>query len=184
MALLPAVVHSQAGAPVRIYFEGISGRELENVKIAVTVPEGLVRNGVVDEKWMEHFKKQIPDKAKEALQPFGYYNADVTVSSDVADNGVYQLHVFIEPGEPVRVTEITVAVKGPGSTERRLTDLVRTFPVYKGARLQQDVYERAKDALRSKAVELGYLGAEFSEHEILIDTERIFGRDTTGPSNR
>ena len=176
LALLPILAHAQKGVPVKIYFEGISGKELDNVRIATTFPEGLVKDGVIDERWMEHFKKQVPDKAKKALEPFGYYRAHITVSSDVTDNGVYELRVLIEPGEPVRVTDVTVAVKGPGSAESKLVDLVRTFPVDKGAPLRQDVYEGAKDALRSKAVELGYLDADFTEHQIRIDVEESSAR--------
>lgn len=176
LALLPIALHAQKGVPVRIYFEGISGKELDNARIATTLPEGLVKDGVVDEKWMEHFKKQIPDKVKKALEPFGYYGADVTVESDVTGDGIYELRVFIEPGEPVRISDLAVGLKGAGSAEPKLVDLVRAFPVYKGAQLRQDLYEQAKNGLQAKAVELGYLDADFTEHEIRIDVEESSAR--------
>jgi len=81
IAIFPIHLHAQEAAPIRVHIQGVSGRELENVGIALAVPEGIVSHGKVNEKWMEHFKGQIPEMAAEALQPFGYYAAEVTVSS-------------------------------------------------------------------------------------------------------
>ncbi len=174
--LAPLCLSAQRDQPVRVHIEGVSGRELDNVRIALALPEGLVSGGVVNEKWLEHFEKQVPGKAAMALEPFGYYGAKVSVSSGIAGDGTYELNVVIDPGEPVRVAEVAVGIQGAGKNESKLEALVRAFPVTKGARLDEDVYEKAKNALRAKAVELGYLDADYVKHEIRIVKEEHSAR--------
>ena len=157
-----------AEPPVEIVVTGIEGDALKNVKDTLVLPAGLVNEGTVDRLWLERFAKQADEKTRTALEPFGYYNALVTAS--VEPNGKrYRLLVKVVPGEPVRLTEVTVTLVGPGKEERGLRRLVSTFPLKKGGVLQQNRYEVAKGALKSRALDLGYLNAEFSRHEILIE---------------
>jgi len=156
-----------AAEPVEIVVSGIEGDALENVKKELVLPAGLVREGTVDRLWLERFAKQADDKTRTALEPFGYYNALVTVTVEPAGEG-YRMLVKVVPGEPVRLTEVKVTVIGQGFEERRLRRLVATFPLNKGDVLLHQRYEEAKAALKSRAQDLGYLDAEFSRHEIRI----------------
>ncbi len=163
----------RAEGPVGIFIKGIEGRELENVRAALTLPPGLIKDGTVDEKWLKRFEVQIPQKAREALEPFGLYDPAVKVSSTVTTEGVREIHVFIEPGKPLRVTSVNVSVKGPGKDEEKLVYLATSFPLRKGAVLRHDIYETAKKDIRAKAVELGYLDADYSTHEIRVIPEEF-----------
>jgi translocation and assembly module TamA len=157
-----------AAEPVEIVVTGIEGNELKNVQETLVLPVGLVREGIVDRLWLERYAKQADDKIRTALEPFGYYNALVTVT--VEPTGVrYRLLVKVVPGEAVRLTDVNVTVVGPGDGERRLSRLVATFPLKKGDVLVHQRYEEAKAAIKSRAEELGYLDANFSRHEIRVD---------------
>ena len=136
IVMVPIFLYAREASQVVVRVEGVAGRELDNVRVAVSPPEGLVRDGQINEKWMEHFKKQVPGKAAKVLEPFGYYNAKVTVSSDVTPDGVYRLNILVEPGEPILVKDVTVEVKGPGSAEPELLEVVREFPIHGGERLR------------------------------------------------
>jgi translocation and assembly module TamA len=164
---LAMAVPLHAAEPVEIVVTGIEGGALKNVQETLVLPAGLVREGAVDRTWLERFAQQGMDKTRTALEPFGYYNAQVKVTVEPAEDG-YRLLVEVMPGAPVRLTEVTVAVVGPGSEEKRLARLVATFPLNKGDVLLQQRYEEAKAALKSRAQNLGYLDAEFSQHEIRI----------------
>jgi translocation and assembly module TamA len=157
-----------AADPVEVEVTGVEGPALKNVEEAVTLPYGLVRDGVVDRVWLERFAGQVPEKAKTALEPFGYYHAAVVAKVESRGEGYFLLRVFVAPGVPVRVAAVEVSLEGPGAGERSLRDLVREFPVRKGKVLLQPEYERAKSTLKARAVELGYLDADFSRHEIRI----------------
>jgi len=156
-----------AAEPVEIVVTGIEGDALKNVQGALVLPAGLVREGKVDQLWLERFAKQAVEITRTALEPFGYYNALVTVATEPAGEN-HRLLVRIEPGEAVRLTEVKVTVVGAGSGEKRLDRLVSKFPLNRGDVLLHQRYEEAKAALKIRAQELGYLDAEFSRHEIRV----------------
>ncbi|NLT23315.1 MAG: outer membrane protein assembly factor [Syntrophorhabdus sp.] len=165
--LVPSLLLAQG--EVRVTVEGVQGEELDNVRVALTVPTGLVKDGVVNERWLRRFEAQIPEKARQALEPFGFYGAAVTVSSEVSGQGAHEVRVLIDPGEPVRVASVNVAVTGAGSREEKLAEVIPAFPLREGATLRHDLYENGKNDIRKKALELGYLDAGFTTHEIHVD---------------
>lgn len=156
-----------AAEPVEIVITGIADEALKNVQDTLVLPAGLVRDGAVDRLWLERFATQAAERIRSALEPFGYYSALVTVTVEPAAER-FRLLVKVEPGEQVRLTEVTVTVEGPGLKERRLLRLAAKFPLKKGDVLLQQRYEEAKAALKTRAQELGYLDADFSRHEIRI----------------
>jgi translocation and assembly module TamA len=161
-----------AAEPVEVAVEGVEGEPLANVRKALEIPAGLVRDGKVDRLWLDHFERQAGAKVHAALEPFGYYSAKVTTRTENVGAERYRLQVKVEPGEPVRLSVVEVAVHGPGSRENALQELLAAFPLHKGDVLLQQKYEEAKGRLRSKAQELGYLDADFSRHEIRIDRDK------------
>lgn len=166
------ITFARAAEPVELVVNGIDGAALTNVREALTLPTGLVSNGKVDRLWLERFRDKADEKVITALEPFGYYNARVTVTLDTVGEGKYRLRIGVEPGKPVRVSAVSVGLGGPGSHERSLKKLVAAFPLKKGDVLLQPKYEEAKGALKSQAQKLGYLDADFSIHEIRIDRDK------------
>ena len=165
-----------AAGPLEVVVEGIEGDALANVTAALAVPEGLVEEGKVNVQGLEYFKSQVGEKAKTALEPFGYYGPQITVGLESADNKNYRLIVRIKPGKPVRVTKVDISLRGPGAREEKLRKLVREFPLHKGDVLLHQKYEVAKGALKSQALDLGYLDARFKEHNIFIAEKRRTAR--------
>lgn len=156
-----------AAEPVEIVVTGVEGDVLKNVLDTLVLPSGLVHEGTVDKIWLERFAEQAHDKIKNALEPFGYYNALVTVT--VEPSGArYRLLAGVLPGEPARLTGVTVALAGPGSEEQELKRLVAAFPLGRGDVLLHQRYEAGKGALKARAQDLGYLDAEFTKHDIRI----------------
>jgi len=164
--LIP-VAPLHAADPVQIVVTGIEGDSLKNVQESLVLPSGITRDGTVDQIWLERFSKQAEDKTRIALEPFGYYNARIIVTVEPVEER-YRLLVTILPGEPVRITDVAVILVGAGSGEIRLQRLVATFPLKKDDVLLQQRYEEAKGALKLRARDLGYLDADFSQHEIRI----------------
>jgi translocation and assembly module TamA len=165
-----------AAEPVTIVVEGLEGEVLKNAREALVLPSGLVREGKVDRLWLERFGKQANEKIRTAMEPFGYYNARIAVTTEEGGSGAYRLRVKVEPGEPVRVTEIALALNGPGADEGPLQELAAAFPLKKGGVLLQERYEEAKGALLARAQEMGYLDADFPVHEIRIARETSTAR--------
>lgn len=174
-----------AGTPVEVVVQGIEGEALANVEAALALPTGLVQEGKVNKPWLERFAKQVGAKAREALEPFGYFSPDIKTSLEATGEETYVLRVEIRTGEPVRIETITITLEGAGSGEKALTSLVQTFPLEKGDVLLQGKYEEAKGILRAKAIDLGYLDADFPVHEIRVFESQLIAVVTlvldTGP---
>lgn len=158
----------RAADPVELEVTGVEGGAEKNVNEALTPPSGLVRDGKVDRLWLDRFAGQAAQKARLALEPYGYYHAQVGVKVQEEKGGRFRLLVQITLGEPVRLSGVELELKGAGAGEKQLSRLARSFPLAKGAVLLQPEYERAKSDLRSRAVALGYLDADFTRHEIRI----------------
>lgn len=157
-----------AAEPVEVIVEGLEGEELKNVQAAVALPPGLVQEGRVDRWWLDRFERQVPERVRRALEPFGYYNAEVKTSLETPEGSLFRLHVKVETGEPVRVTSAKVGIHGPGAQEKKLKDFLNAFPLKEGDILRQDKYDEAKGAFKAQALDLGYLDADFSIHVIRV----------------
>jgi len=157
-----------AADPVEVVVTGVEGDPLENAQKALALPHGLVRDGKVDRLWLDRFALQAPEKVRLALQPFGYYNTKVSARVEQTGDGKYRLQVAVIPGEPVRLSEVVLELKGGGAGEDQLRRLAAKFPLSRGEVLLHPDYERGKGALQSRAVSLGYLDAQFTRHEIRI----------------
>ena len=169
--ILWATLISMAGAaePVKVVIEGLEKEELKNVQAALTLPPGVVREGTVDRQLLENFQRQIPEKARKALEPYGYYDAQVSIEEGKTEAGETLIHVKVIPGEPIRVMALNVGVQGPGEQNADLRQLVASFPLKIGDVLNQVKYRKAKEEMRAKALTLGYLGAEYVLHEIRLN---------------
>ncbi|MBW6485453.1 MAG: BamA/TamA family outer membrane protein [Syntrophobacterales bacterium] len=173
MVLLLFAAPLFAGEPLTVAIEGIEGDVLENVKAALALPEGFVEEGAVEPLLLKRFGEQAERKVQTALEPFGYYHAAITVRREEKAPGEFLLQVGVTPGEPVRLTDVSVVLHGPGATEVSLQELAALFPLVKGDVLLQHYYEDAKERLFAKAQELGYLDAAFFVHEILVDRDAL-----------
>jgi translocation and assembly module TamA len=160
---------AMAAEPLEVVVEGIEGDALKNAQAALALPPGMVREGVIDQALLDFFRRRIPEKIQKSLEPFGYYEAQASSLVEKTEDGRDLLRVKVIPGAPVRVTSVQVRVTGPGEKNRDLTQLAASFPLKSGDVLNQVKYEKAKEELRSKALNLGYLGADFVSHVIRLN---------------
>jgi translocation and assembly module TamA len=163
------VSNAMAAEPLEVAIEGIQGDALKNAQAALALPPGLVREGVIDRALLEIFRHQIAGKVQKSLEPFGYYEAQVSSTQEKGEEGREVLRVKVIPGTPIRVDSVIVRIAGPGETNPDLKQLVAAFPLKAGDVLNQPKYEKAKEELRTKALNQGYLGAEYASHVIRVD---------------
>ena len=164
-ALGPAAA---AESPIQIDFAGLQGAPLQNVEAAVVLPAGIVRDETVEERWLDRYLGRVPKLVADALEPFGYYRSETTVTKERSGDGSYRVLVRIDPGPQTIVRTLTVGVTGEGRREEELRRVVREFPLQKGASLDHQLYEQGKLDLRLEANALGYMQAAFSTHTIRV----------------
>lgn len=153
---------------LQVIVSGVKGDELKNVELALTLPVGLVHESKVDRLWLVRFRNQIPEKVRQSLEPFGYYNAQIEVSLEMVEENIFKLNVKVEPGKPVLVKSVKVSVQGPGAEEEVLKELLKAFPLKEGDVLLHQKYEEAKGNLKTEALHLGYLDSDLSVHVIRV----------------
>lgn len=158
-----------AADPVKIRIEGVDGDARKNVESALVLPPGFIKDGKVEKLWLEHFSRQAETKVKEALEPFGYYEAQISSSLKGNDQEGYQLDVKVTTGALTRINSLEINLAGPGGSEVLLREKVAAFPLRVGDPMLHGVYENAKEDLLAKARELGYLDAVFQVHQIQVD---------------
>ena len=163
---------ARAAEPLEIEVSGVSGEEaLANVHAALALPPGLIKEGEIEPLWLERFEEQLPERVRQALEPYGYYEAEVSSQRQKTGTGRYRLLVTVATGEPVRVTAVEVRLNGPGASEPRLQKLVADFPLRVGEVLRQDLYANAKGALKARVLDRGYLDADYSVNMIRLQRQ-------------
>ncbi|WP_158516096.1 autotransporter assembly complex protein TamA [Syntrophotalea acetylenivorans] len=162
----------RAAGPLTFEFEGVDGVLRENLAAALVPPPNLLRDGAVDQRWLQRFVDQVPATANKALQPFGYYRPSIETELREVDPTSYVLKIRIELGPAIRLARLQIDLSGSGTHNGKLVALLEEFPLKQGDVLHQGVYEEGKAALKRRAQDLGYLDADYTVHEIRLDVDR------------
>ncbi len=155
-----------AEEPLDVRVEGITGRLLENVLARLRIYR-YSQDSELSEAEILRLHQLGEKDIKSALAPFGYYSAAVSASLTSTKEGWLALYI-VEPGEPVRISSVSVSVIGPGAEEEAIFD-PDGLVLKEGRNLNQNRYEEEKKRILRQAIALGYLDASFSTHEIRID---------------
>ena len=159
-------------ASVKVDISGLSGAWLKNVKTALTLPPGIVRNGRVEERWLERFAGRVPKMVADALEPFGFYRSETMVNIEQIDELAYRVAVSINPGAQTVVRSLSIKLAGEGNQEENLLREIREFPLKQGAPLDHELYREGKLGLLLEASNLGYLESVYSTHVIRVDPDQ------------
>jgi len=159
-------------ASVKIDISGLSGTRLQNVEAALTLPSGIVRDNIVEERWLERFAGKAPKLVADALEPFGLYRSETAVKIDKVDELTYRVMVSVNPGPQTTVRSLEIKLTGEGRQEKSLLNLIREFPLKQGGVLDHQLYKEGKLNLRLEASNLGYLQGAYSTHVIRVDLDQ------------
>ncbi|MCK4507841.1 MAG: BamA/TamA family outer membrane protein, partial [Desulfuromonadales bacterium] len=155
---------------VEVTVAGVKVQVKSNVEAALGLPPGIVRDGQVDRRWLLRFVEQIPGLAEKALQPFGYYQSEITADLKETDE-LYRIKVKVAPGDPVRVRKLALRITGPGADKAKLKKERSIFPLKKKDVLRHEFYETGKKSLLLKAVNMGYLEAAYTINLVTVYPE-------------
>lgn len=117
---------------------------------------------------IQNFHLTAPNNILHALQPYGYYQAQIN-GQLLHQGNSYTANYQVIPGPLMHITAISVNVIGPGASSPALLNSVYTFPLKKGLILNTEQYTSAKQALFDTALQQGYLTAYFTQQQIQID---------------
>lgn len=148
---------------------GVEGAALSNIEARLEVEEAAYQDGFsqID---IENFHKEAPDYIKKALEPYGYFNPEITATLH-RDRSLWRAHYHIKKGPALFIKDIKVSVIGPGEHNSKIETFIHHFPLKINDKLVIDQYDKAKETFFEVANDQGYLKAHFDKKEILIDRE-------------
>lgn len=170
LGLLLGALPVRAASPgIAVQVEGVSGELRDNVLAFLGIYQVREREDLSPAR-VRRLHAQAPGEIRAALQPFGYYRAQIDARLTQTTEG-WVARYAITRGEPVHVTEVDVRVEGDGADDAEFRRLVRTFPLARGDQLRHAEYEIAKRDFQKLAAERGYFDFRFLLTEIRVDVE-------------
>ncbi len=160
---LPAI--AEGARVTRIDIRGLDEAMTENVRVALSLEDALDRT--VTERRLEYLLEVAADEAREALEPFGYYSPQVSVTRQGADDALV-IVVEVERGEPVRVREERVRIEGEAGEDRYMKAELDAFAPRPGEILDHSLYEASKARITRRLAERGYFDADFIARRVEV----------------
>jgi len=162
-----AVMPTAFAAKLDWQVEGIDGELADNVRAHLGEPRE-----VETKREVRIQRGRARDRALDALRALGYYEPSIAVSLEGDIEQGWVLTLTVEPGEPVRVTNIDIAVRGDGSDDKVFRATIDALPISQGDILNHGTYEAAKSALRNRALSRGYFDYRFEVSRLAVDPEQ------------
>lgn len=155
---------------VAVSLTGLADPLRSNVLTSLSLKQELDNPLLTDTAVQRLFSKAEPE-IRSALQPFGYYSPVVSKSLTLEDN-IWRATFDIAPGEPVRITELTLRLAGAGRDDPALTETASRFPLHVGDILDHRLYEEGKKRLTSIALTAGYRDVAFTSRTVQVNPEK------------
>jgi len=172
LAACSALAAQAATARIRVDIEGVDGAARRNVLALLSVERYKDRERIEPDAVNRLFRR-VDDEVRSALRPFGYYEPkiDATLASEDKERN-WVVRIRVDPGPPVIVDTVEVAVHGPGAEDEVFRRILAQPPIARGARLEHAAYEELKGSLQRAAATYGYLDARMERSELAVDTAR------------
>ena len=119
-----------------------------------------------DHQALRRLRRVAETEADKAAQALGYYQA--RIRSHIEEGDPPRLVLEVEPGERVRLREVSIRIEGPASEVPafRIPSASRLQP---GAALHHGRYEDAKRLIQNQASRYGFFDGHFSRQRLDID---------------
>ncbi|HFQ8050026.1 TPA: autotransporter assembly complex family protein [Pseudomonas putida] len=125
-----------------------------------------------DEEALLRFSRGAEEQARKAAQALGYYQAQIDTEVKPASDADHspQLIISINPGEPIRLRNVTVRIEGPAS-EMKAFRVPDSKALRAGEQLNHGLYEDAKRLIQNQASRYGFFSGRFSSQRLAVDPQ-------------
>lgn len=154
---------------VAVHVGGIADPLKTNVRKSLSVAGKHKQPWSPDQ--VQRLYRLAPNEIKQALQPYGYYNPkiDDRLKQPEGDAKTWTARFDIKHGPATKITQLNLAVEGPGDQLDAVQEALHSTQLKKGQRLVQSRYSDTKSALYNAAYNAGYLDAKFTQSAIRVD---------------
>jgi translocation and assembly module TamA len=158
-----------ASATIKIDIPDVPRPIEDNIRAFLTLTVYAERTDITQETMARLLRRVIPE-TQQALEPLGYYEPKVDYRSE-NQGEQWTVTIFVTPGRPVRLSEVDIEVKGQGRDEPALREIIAAGDLKPGLRLNHGTYESVKGTLLRAAKNQGYIDAQFTKNQFLIDKD-------------
>lgn len=141
-------------AQTTIRLSGLSGELQDNVQLY------LDRYSADEISTSLRFQSRLEQDINTALQALGYYHSEISIELQNRNNGS-RLLINVLAGEPTRIADVDLQLKGDASTDADFTALLAQAP-QTGQIIHHGQYDSFKNSLNSLALRKGYFNASFT----------------------
>lgn len=125
---------------------------------------------------LDRLMREARDQATEVAEAAGYFSAqvEVTLEPGADEKNRRTVRVQVVPGEPVRISGVTLDVTGPAATDAdrgraAIASLRETWLLPTGARFEQSRWNDAKQRAVATLASTPYAAARLVKSEALVD---------------
>ena len=162
-----------AAQPVVTEISGISGELRSNVQVSLSLKQAEDLEDV--SVWrLRQMARDAREEVRGALEPFGYYSANVSVRLVEPDNKnqPWRAQVEVQPGEPVTVAEARIAISEPARELAAFEQWLDDWPLPVGSVLRHRPWDEALSELEAIAEAHGFFESRFARRVIRVDPDR------------
>ncbi len=152
--LAPLLAGVASAAELTVNLEGLPEELKEAVEGQLTLRNYTNRD--VTPAQVRRLFNTAEAEIRSALEPYGYYNAQVMSSLQTTDKELKALF-RVTPGEQVKVVSKKVTVTGEAAQINQVRRAIRRFKPDEGEPLNHGVYEQSKENIESALLNNGFL---------------------------
>ncbi|WP_200019797.1 autotransporter assembly complex protein TamA [Cobetia sp. cqz5-12] len=143
--------------------KGVKGATATNV---VNFLAGMTLEGDAP---AERYEDEIIRRTQEALQAFGYYDAQITLSyPEKGLLGGDDVVVTVDAGAPVTIETLELRLEGDAARDKVMKKVLADADLEEGDVLRHSRYDSLKSTLTSLSLERGYFDTSFSQQRIEV----------------
>lgn len=159
-------------ARLAVTIEGLNDPYLRNARNYLTL-SSLIGEQVPSVIRLRYLARQGEQEIKTALQPFGFYNAEVAHEIDQSDS-LWTVFYTVNLGPVTTYNAVNIQLHGDSQYDADFNQVINQQSIQQGLPFRHSDYERLKSTLRNIAAERGYYDAQFTEQrvEVLRDQQQ------------
>ncbi|MEW9623940.1 autotransporter assembly complex protein TamA [Rhodanobacter geophilus] len=166
--LLPLLLFaSLAQAGVQLVVRGVDEPLQQAIAASVGLSQYAHRD--VSEAQIRRLYAQAPAQAKAALEPYGYYEADIAAQLQPIGKD-WKVTLDVRTGEPVKITSVDVQLDAAALALPSIRRARSVLTRMRGKQLDDAAYDAARDALSAALTANGFLDAKLVTHRVEVNT--------------
>ncbi|MEH6567923.1 MAG: autotransporter assembly complex family protein [Halioglobus sp.] len=118
-----------------------------------------------------NFVASVEGNVRQSVKALGYYRPDIDIVIDKSSSP-WSMIVAVTPNEPVRITQIDVAIAGEAKDDPEFIALLASLPFAAGDILHHGVYDGFKKQLIALGQRRGYFDGVISRNRVTVNADQ------------